>query len=159
MNRDRDGEGLGGKILESWEKGRKVELCQRETGGGWKQEVEEAADTSLGRKKHLKSILELLSQEQKLENSIMKDVHNSLSTITSCYTKDFIFSVMFIAGITSAQWRRYPEIPLTWVWERAVKYCLNRYICLHICTSQKGESFQFLSKGMDILWIWLFQEK
>lgn len=60
-------------------------------------------DTSLGIKKYVKSILELLSQEQKLENAIMKVVHNSFTTITSIKTKDFIFSVVFIAGTTSAQ--------------------------------------------------------
>lgn len=60
-------------------------------------------DTSLGIKKYVKSILELLSQEQKLENAIMKVVRNSFTTITSIKTKDFIFSVEFIAGTTSAQ--------------------------------------------------------
>lgn len=60
-------------------------------------------DTSLGIKKYVKSILELLSQEQKLENAIMKVVRNSFTTITSIKTKDFIFSVVFIAGTTSAQ--------------------------------------------------------
>lgn len=59
-------------------------------------------DASLGIKKYVKSILELLSQEQKLENAIMK-VRNSFTTITSIKTKDFIFSLVFIAGITSAQ--------------------------------------------------------
>lgn len=60
-------------------------------------------DTSLGIKKYVKSILELLSQEQKLENAIMKVVRNSFTTITSIKTKDFIFSVVFIAGTTSTQ--------------------------------------------------------
>lgn len=48
-------------------------------------------DTSSGIKKKFKSIFELLSQEQKLENAIMKVVCNSLTTITSYQHTGFYF--------------------------------------------------------------------
>lgn len=75
-------------MVRDWEEwylrdGVKAEKCPRKTGGGQKQELEEAMDTSLGIKKHVKGLLELLSQEQKLENARMTVVHNSFTTITS----------------------------------------------------------------------------
>lgn len=78
-NCDEDGEGLGGKIFEKWEKGPKGDLGPRETDGRQKQEVEEAVDTYLGIQKHVKSILALLSQEQKLGGARMKVFSNSAS--------------------------------------------------------------------------------
>lgn len=66
-------------MLERWGRGTKGELGPRETGGGQTQEVEGAMDTYLVTQEYVKSILALLSQEQKLGNARMKGFSNSAS--------------------------------------------------------------------------------